>query len=211
MSDTNVPVRPEVANILNEAQSNASFEKMMKFDKGRYLCDGQEIPIDTKMIAHCIGWGKEWVKFEGGQFIERKIYRISRGDKVPSREDLDAQNEALWQKGFNNLPKDPWVFRYLLPMQVVETDEPLIFVTPSFGGRRAVDDLCNAYGRRAMRDPKCGQPIIRLQIAMMPTKNFGNVPRPFFTIIGWDDGTAPVREITDVALRQADFDDTIPF
>ena len=124
---------------------------------------------------------------------------------------MDAKDQKFWDKGINNLPKDPWVFRYLLPMQKVDTDEPMIFVTPSWGGRRAIDDLCSIYARNNIRNPNCGQPIVRLESASMPTKNFSNVARPNFTVIGWDDGIKPVREVSDAELRKADFSDDIPF
>ena len=212
MTTENLPARPEITNIAAEAQSGATFEKMIKFNKGVYLSDGQEVPLGTRVICHCVGWAKEWIKFQGGLFIERKIYRIARGEHAPDRDTLDAKDEKFWDKGMNNLPKDPWVFRYLLPMQRIDSDDPMIFVTPSFGCRRAVDDLCSTYARRAMRDPKCGQPIVRLEKVDMPTKNFGNVPRPQFTVVGWDDGTQPVEVFEDMdKMRGADFDDEIPF
>jgi hypothetical protein len=207
----NLPARPEVTNILNEAQQNSTFEKMLKFNRGKYLCDDTEIPLGTKVVAHCVGWAKEWIKFKDSKFIERKIYRVARGERAPERDQLDETNELLWAKGFSNMPKDPWVFRYLLPVQIVDTDEPLIFVTPSFGGRRAVDDLCKNYALRAARDPNCGQPICRLQSATFQTANFGAVQKPKFEIIGWDDGKQSPREVSEEALKESDFDDLIPF
>lgn len=216
---TNLPARPEITNILNESQANTTFEKIFKYDRGRYLCDGQEIKLGTKVVAHCIGWAKEWIKFQGGQFIERKIYRIARGERPPDRSTLDARDEKFWDKGFNGNPKDPWVFRYLLPMQRLDTDQPMIFVTQSFGGQRAVDDLCNAWANRASRNPNCGQPVILLESATFPSKQYGQVQRPDFRIVGWDDGSSAIRELPnisgpggqDAALRKADFDDEIPF
>ena len=213
-STENLPARPEILNILNETRDNASFEKMLKFDRGKYLCDGQEIPVGSKFIAHCIGWAKEWVKFQDGQFIERKIYRISKGERPPERDQMDAKDQSLWSRDtkYNNgQPKDPWLFRYLLPMQNAETDEPVLFVTPSVGGRRSIDDLCSAYAHRAVRDPDCGQPIVRLQVAIMNTPKFGKVQKPRFEIIGWDDGVQPVREISDAVMKAKDFEDEIPF
>ena len=83
MTTENLPARPETMHILHEAQQNSTFEKILKFNKGVFICDGQELALGTKMIAHCVGWAKEWIKFQGGQFIERKIYRIARGDHIP--------------------------------------------------------------------------------------------------------------------------------
>lgn len=210
-----LPARPETTNILNEARNDAGFEKMMKFKRGTYESDGKEIAIGTRMVAHCIGWAKAWIKFRDKQLVERKIYRVAKGDRVPDRDQLDERDEKLWAKGPNGSPQDPWVLQYLLPMEDTETDEVRIFVTSSFGGRRAVADLCTAYARRAQRQKDCGQPEIRLHVAQMPTTNFGNVPRPYFDIIGWRDGRDSVREVSDAPVgggsAAADFDDEIPF
>ena len=214
MNTPNLPAAPETAeitNILNEARKNATFERMLKYEKGQYFCDKKEVPLGTKVIVHCIGWGKEWVKFKDGQFIERRVYRIGKGERIPERQDLDDQDEKFWNIGLDKQPRDPWVFRYLLPVQIVDTDETMIFTAQSFGGRRAVDDLCFTYAQRAARDKNCGQPIVRLESTTMPSKKYGNVQKPKFEIIGWDDGVVPVREMSAEDLKKTDFNDEIPF
>jgi hypothetical protein len=145
--------------------------------------------------------------------VERKIYRIAKGERAPEREALPNKDEKLWPAGLNGRPADPWVLQYLLPMEDPETNEVRIFVGGSFGARRAVSELCSAYGRRRVKNPSAGQPIVKLQKALMPTRNFGDVPRPLFEIVGWDDETVstPVREITEAVMKQKEFDDEIPF
>lgn len=207
----NLPARPEATNILNEANSEAGFEKMLKFKKGQYECDGEEIPLDTRMVAHAIGWAKAWIKFKDKQVVERKIYKVAQGQHAPDRDQLDEREERLWPMGINQRPQDPWVFQFLLPMEDPEDGEVRIFVTSSFGGKRAVADLCKVYALRAQRDPNCGQPIVRLKVMQMQTSNYGKVPRPHFDVIGWNDGSMDVKEVSEGALRKQDFDDDIPF
>lgn len=213
--NTNLPVPTEAANILNEAQSDAGFEKLLKFKKGEYEAAGEPVSIGTRMTAHCVGWTKAWIKFKDKKFADRKIYRVAKGDRVLDRDQLDERDEKLWPIGLNGQPNDPWVFQFLLPMEVCETGDLMIFVTSSFGGKRAVADLCNAYGRRAVRDRQAGQPIIKLQTAQMPTQKFGKVLRPHFEIVSWDDGAQSVREVPDQLLSgpsaAAEMDDEIPF
>ena len=48
----------EAENILNAAQKDAGFEKLLKFRKGDYFSDEQLVPLGTKYIAHVIGWTK---------------------------------------------------------------------------------------------------------------------------------------------------------
>jgi hypothetical protein len=209
----NLPARNEAQNIGDEASRDAGFQKMMKFKKGVYTCDGEEIAIGTKLIAHCIGWTKCWIKFVEQKVVERKIYRVARGEKAPERDQLDDNDQSKWPIGINRQPADPWVYQYLLPMEDPRTSEVRIFVGSSFGGRRAVADLCAAYSRRVQKNPSSGQPIITLQMLMMPTKNFGDVPRPHFEIAGWDDESQKpeIRAVSEELLRREQFDDEIPF
>lgn len=205
----------EAHNIASEA-NNEVFQKMIKFKKdgetSAYFCDGEPIELGTQMIAHAIGWTKTWVKFVDKEVEERKIYRIAKGERAPERDQLPDQDESKWPIGLNNRPADPWVHQYLLPLEAMD-GEVRIFVASSFGGRRAVSELCSAYGRRRVKDPSTGQPIIRLQKGLMPTRNFGDVARPVFEIVGWDDSGVRnvVKEISQEAMKKAQFDDEIPF
>jgi hypothetical protein len=220
---SNLPMKDEASNIGDEAQRDAGFEKMLKFKKGIYYCDGEEIALGTKLIAHCVGWTKTWVHFVDQKVIERKIYRVARGEKAPERDQLPDNDQSKWPIGINRLPADPWVYQYLLPLEDPHTEEVRIFVGSSFGGRRAVADLCAAYSRRAVKNKSSGQPIITLQTLMMPTKNYGDVPRPHFEIVGWDDMNErvdvaegiqprePIREVSEAVLKKQEFEDDIPF
>jgi hypothetical protein len=214
----NLPANPEANAIAEEAMQDAGFQKMIKFkrigDSSGYICDDKQLAIGTQMIAHCIGWTKTWVNFEDKQVKERHVYRVSHRERAPDRETWGNGNPANWPIGIDGKPADPWVLQYLLPMEAMGDDsgELRIFVASSFGGKRAVADLCSSYARRAQRNPGTGQPIISLDKMLMPTKNFGDVPRPYFKIIGWDDGhREAVREVSTEKLRQGDFDDEIPF
>jgi hypothetical protein len=51
--------------------------------------------------------------------------------------------------------------------------------------------------------------MVKLAKAMMPTKNWGDVPRPDFEVIGWDDTAAD--KVVDVTTIKEDMDDEIPF
>lgn len=214
---SNLPANPEAAAIAEEAMQDAGFQKMIKFKREGevygYTCDNKVLSLGTQMFAHCVGWTKTWVHFVDKQVKDRHIYRISHRERAPDRDTWGDMDPAQWPRGIDGKPADPWVLQYLLPMERVgdANGELLVFVASSFGGRRAIADLCSAYGRRAQRTPNCGQPIIKLEKVLMPTKNFGDVPRPYFDIIGWDEAKEPVREVSQQKLRQGDFDDEIPF
>lgn len=225
---TNLPMKDEIRNIGEEAQQDAGFQKMLKFKKGTYICDGEEVPLGTRMLAHTLSWTKAWIHFVDQKVVERKNYRIARGERAPERERLPDNDQSKWPIGINKLPADPWVYQYLLPMENPETGDVAIFVASSFGGRRAIADLCTAWSRRAAQIQKLGkvggQPFVTLQTVLMPTKNFGDVPRPHFEIVSWDDPdelaeildgspvlAKPRIEVSEEVLKKQEFDDEIPF
>jgi hypothetical protein len=207
------PIRPssEADNLIDAAQQDAGFSKMMKFKKGHYYIEDREVPLGTQMTAHAIGWTKCWVKFKDRTVAERKIYRPARGEEPPAREDLDERDESKWpMSDINRAPQDPWTLQYLLPLETPQGDL-VIFVTSSFGGKRGVAELASAYGRRLKRDPSTGQPIVQLRETMMPTKHYGDVPRPQFDIVGWDSVHEAVREVATEKIKDDDMNDEIPF
>ena len=214
---SNLPAKDEIQNILDEAQKDVGFQKLLKFVKGHYICNKDEVPRSTKYLAHARGWAKTWVKFVDKKVVDRKTYRIFRGERVPDRDELGDQDQSRWEIGINRMPADPWVLQYLLPMENVETDEVQIFVTSSRGGQIAVGTLCTEFAKRAKQQNKDSQPFVILQTQLMSTKNFGDVIRPHFEVIGWDDPShgvtarEPVREVSAEALKKGEMDDEIPF
>lgn len=201
----------EVENIHTAAQEDAGFEKILKFKKGEYLIGEELIPLGAQYLAHARAWTKCWIKFRDGEIAERKPYRVALGEKPPEREDLDNLDKTLWPEGLDGKPADPWVFQYLLPLEDLSTGEVVIFVASSFGGRRAIADLCAAYAKRAAKATICGQPIVKLAKAEMPTKKFGKVPRPLFEVVRWDDAADDVSPAAPLIALKHELDDEIPF
>lgn len=210
-SNANLPTSQEANNIRNAADEDGGFESLLKFKKGDYSCSGEDVAMGTQYIAHCIGWTRCWIKFEHQEVVDRKMYRVAEGKRPPDRAELDSLDEATWPMGPNGKPSDPWVNQYLLPMENVETGDVCIFVTSSIGGKRGVADLCKAYSRRVARTGRSEQPIIALAKAVMPTRMYGDVPRPQFNIVGWTGGeNEGIREIKPQSIKE-ELNDDIPF
>src|SRR5215469_9824135 len=192
----------ELENLRAAAQEDAGFEKMLKFKKGDYSIADEPLALGTEYLAHTTAWTKSWIKFVDGEVAERKMFRVALGEQPPEREDLNDL-ELIGQKDSDGMSADPWLFQYLLPLEDVASGEVVVFCTSSFGGRRAIADLCSTYAKRT-RKTGCGQPIVRLGTAEMPTKKFGKVPRPLFEIVRWDQGDA---EVIPLAVSEDDFRD----
>ena len=159
----------ELENIASAAEQDGGFDKTFKFVKGKFFFnEEEEIPLDTKLIAHPEAWIKTWTKYVDDEVVERKVYHIAKGEKPPEREDLDDLH-LIGTKNKDGLSADCWVLRNLLGFEHPASGEPLVFSTPSIGGRRAIADLCKIYARRVAKFGG-GLPIIKLATVDMPTK-----------------------------------------
>jgi hypothetical protein len=205
-----LPAVQEAAAIANAANEDAGFEKLLKFKKGVYTTDATVVEWGTEFVAHCVGWTKCWIKFQDQKVADRKMYRVAEGKRPPEREELDDAHLIGAKDAKTGLSSDPWVYQYLLPMED-KAGELVVFVTSSIGGKRAVADLCKSYSRRAARTKQSEQPIIKLSGAVMPTRMFGDVPRPLFEIVGWDSNREGIREVKAPDTLRDEMDDSIPF
>jgi hypothetical protein len=201
----------EAENILDAAREDARLEDRLKFKKGDYSIEEEPVPLGIKYIAHVVGWIKCYIKFVGGEVVDRKPYRVAYGEQPPEREDLGDLDRDKWPEGLDGKPTDPWVYQYLLPFENLSTGEIVIFVTSTTGGRRAVAELCAAYARRAAKISNCGQPIIKLSKTEMPTKKYGKVLRPDFEIVGWDESADDGNKTPPAVTSEDEFADEIPF
>jgi hypothetical protein len=187
----------EVENIEETARGEASFDAFLLFKKGDYSIDEVKVPLGTEYFAHPEAWVKLWRKYDGEQVVERRVYRVAKGEKPPEREDLDDwPGTENWPIGDDGKSYDPWALFYLIPFENPETDDAVVFSTRSIGGHRAVADLAKAWAQRCNRIKNCGLPKIKLAVTDMPSKKWGPVKRPLFTIVGWDD-----RDQTDATVK----------
>jgi len=209
-----------------------SFDKLLKFKRGVYYVGKDEVvPAGTTYRAHCIAWTKVWIKFHNGERKERLAYPVvtwegsimKAGPRPPDREQLDElarddtgaplpnDKQPSWEPGLDGRPADPWVYQYLLPLET-DDGEIVVFATASIGGKRSVSDLCRLWGRRYDRTGgTCGMPIIAIGVGNMPSKRFGNIPKPIFNIKGWDDNNAGIRDFSPPDTLKQEMDDEIPF
>jgi hypothetical protein len=209
-------------NILAAAREDAS-EPFLKFKKGQYFVREDEVAIGSEFLAHTKSWLKCWIKFIDGQKVDQKVYRVFKGEKPPERDELCDLDQSEWPTR-DGKPEDPWSYQYYMPVENLETGDVLIFVTSSWGGRKAVAELCTTYAKR-LKSGGDGQPIIKLAATEMPTKNHGKVAAPKFVIVAYDDAerevdtgemvstikAQPEAPAKKIAATADDMDDAIPY
>jgi hypothetical protein len=202
----------EVNNLLGATKD--VHQKLLKFKKGKFYIQDEEVPIGTEYVAHPSQLTLCWIKFSGGQVVDRRLGKAADGYRPPEREELGDLDESKWESGLDGKPKNPWSFQHLLPLEHPETGELVIFTTSSVGGEIGVKELVRAWAQRAKKGSRA-LPIVKLATMDMNTRKYGAVPRPYFPVIAWDAPPADDVKMNiadDAALSVAgELDDDIPF
>jgi hypothetical protein len=179
------------------------------------------VPLGTEYVAHAGQLAFSWIKFLGNQVIERRQGRAADRFVPPEREELGDLDESRWERDDRGNPKDPWTFQHLMPFENPETGEVVIFATSSIGGKIVTERLAQEYAKRARRTGSRALLIIKLGCTEMRTKSYGDVKRPHFEIVGWENETpdpmraclaregvvAVARDITPPHQEEPKFDD----
>jgi hypothetical protein len=190
-------------------------EKLLKFVKGKYKVGDDEVPLGTQYIAHANQLTYCWIKFRDKKVVERRMGKAVEKWIPPERDELDDKDPATWEKGLDGKPKDPWLFQHLLPLEHLESGDLVIFTTGSVGGKIATEELVHQYARRLKRKSSRALPIVKLASKDMPTKLYGDVPRPHFEIDGWEDAPdAPIGAVNSGGPNSpvaSEMNDEIPF
>jgi len=188
--------------------------KHIKFDgKGggyKVTSDGSIVKEDTQVVVVYPQIQAGYIKFNGkGNPPDRKMGPVFSGFTPPDRESLGDTDQDLWEKSLEGKPQDPWQFQLMVPMQVVETGELLIFSTSSITGKRAVDNLIEQCERMQRLEPDF-YPVIKLSIGGFQHRDsrVGWVKTPALPRVG----KAPKSDVS-AALTTAsdDMSHSIPF
>jgi hypothetical protein len=154
---------------------------LLKFADWRWTAGKEATLVEdgTQLVA--LATAAMWVRWENDRPVEYIVRQP--GKRLPDREDLGYDDQAKWEKGPDDKPKDPWQNTRLVYLVDPQTAEAYTFSTSSWGGRGAVIDLADSIAR--MRSAHLGAcPIVELRAAKMPTK-FGMKSKPILKIVGW--------------------------
>jgi hypothetical protein len=175
------------------------------------------VPLGTEYWAYVSDWRRGWRKWKDDQIVDNRMVRVADDPCPPvERDELDDLDEAQWEDGRDGEPKDPWSCENQLPVESVETGERFLFTSPSFGGKIAVEVLCNKWATAKRKGLDVGLPKVKLAVAVMKTKKYGPVQRPDFAFVGWeretDNEPIDITPLSPTEQKKKDFaDDEIPF
>jgi len=180
-------------DVAAEANERVLRGTLLKFADSNWTRGKETEPIKrgTQLVA--IGTAAAWSLWRDGKPVE---YRMrAPGTKMPEREELGDLDQAQWEVGPDNKPRDPWRNTRFVYLVDPNTAEAFTFSTSSWGGREAVINLGDAIARMRMAHPHA-MPIVALESAPMITK-YGRKSKPTFKIVGWKATGDKVPELVE--------------
>lgn len=163
--------------------------KILKFSKGDYICDDEEVPLGTKYVVLMdqllIGWIKWWDNKPESQ----EMGLLVEGFVPMKREQLGDTDKAEWETDASGKPRDPWQFTNYLVLKPVgaKTEEAnlLTFPASSQGAVGTVQELCRTYGK-AMRQRPDEWPVVEIGARVYDHKEWGRIKAPTLEVVGWE-------------------------
>ena len=127
-------------------EANAVGDTFLKFDRGVYRfgpADASEVlPLGTLLVVNMPEMKVGWLKWQDGEVAATDMRRLADGFYVTPREELGDMDEAMWEMGNDDLPKDPWSLTTLLPLK-----------DPTRLGRRFMLNIRNLKEQFALDQP----------------------------------------------------------
>jgi hypothetical protein len=178
--------------------------KILKFNKGIWLIQTEEIAPGTRYIAGIDQLSREWIRFQDdGQPPIRHRFKVANKEAPPPRETLGDSDPKKWDKDADGKPKDPWVLQWLLPLMPEETFELVVFCTSTNGGDGCVRDLCGIYGRSKRNGML---PIVALKSSSyLHRERKTKIFVPVLEIVSWDGGNSVVDAAPPLAPSENEY------
>jgi hypothetical protein len=185
------------------------------FNNSAYVTVGDKSPISGQVII--IDRAEGWRFLKAGCQPEWIMRRLGE----PKPEQPICPEETWPVSSYSGEPECPWKYTLYIQGLKVGTGEAVTFATSTIGGRVAVDELTDQIQSMRRLGRAGALPIIELCTKMMPTKKFGNRPRPWFKIVGWkfpQRAAEPLKQVETLnsadAVGEPDanvFDDSVNF
>jgi hypothetical protein len=148
-----------------------------------------------------------FIRLQKGEPAQHAMGPLFKGFRVPTRESLGENDEALWKEGLSGKPESPWKRQVLLPLVCKETGQAFVFQTTSNSGLRSVGRLMD-YCRRMQQHDTEHYPVVKLKTGGFEHEKFGFIVTPDFPVVGRAKRNGAEKPDTSVAK---DMDDDLPF
>jgi hypothetical protein len=182
-----LPARLEdVADVM--LKETASSNPLLRFKKGKYFIGDNEVEVGHEYVPYPFDAMRGFVQWKNDTVVDQRLGHIRDGFGL-EREDLPADED--------------WKPQYVLPLEDAETGEFVAFVSGSFGGQKAMNNLINATARAVKGGRGEATPLIRLAVGSFTSKEYGEIPCPIFEIVKHE-------EVKPISIKEEKSDE-IPF
>ena len=195
-------------------------ECFLKFDRGVFKFgpaeDSEVLPNGTLLVANMPEMKVGWLKWQDGEVAATAMRRLADGFYMTPREELGDMDEAFWEMGNDDLPKDPWSETTLLPLKDPATGAEYVFTTSSKGGRSACGKLASRYGEQRHQPANAGKlPVIKLDASTYKHRKLNQtIHFPVFRLVEWRSEAALINGSDTMPNKTStadNLDDEIPF
>jgi hypothetical protein len=147
--------------------------------------DGDQLKEGTRFLIVVPTMRRGWVKFGPDGVVDRDMGLVADNFLVKHRHALGDLDEALWEKGPDGSPRDPWARNY--SVQMVEMAPPhgdATFVGSSFGAHIMLQEVCRTYAAEMHAYPD-QFPVMGITTKTRQSKSFGPIKDPWLDLVGW--------------------------
>lgn len=190
-----------LANVARDLLAGEFVGTPLKFAKGDWskvvIEDGEKVEVEIgateTFIVDPLSHASGWVKWLDGKPAGRiGPGRLVDGFILPARNRLGDLEESDWPiRGKQH--EDPWQEAHQLTVKDTADGNLLTWVTPSWGGRKAIGNFLKAYLAEAKHHPGL-YPVAMLASREEMSADYGKVQKPVLKIVDWaafGDGAAP--------------------
>jgi len=165
--ETKVPARLEdVADVM--LAETASSNSLLRFKNGGFFIGDDEVEVGHEYIAYPFDAMRGFVQWKDDTVVQQRLGRI-RDAFILEREDLPEDED--------------WKPQHALPLEDPETGEFVAFVSGSFGGKKAINNLISTTARAVKAGRGQATPLIRLAAGSFTSKQYGRIACPSFEIV----------------------------
>jgi hypothetical protein len=134
----------------------------------------EEYQIGARLVINPVSLMHGWVNWQNG---------TKRGEiMTPMIGDMPDMPPAINDNDYQN--------QYSLEVKVLDGEDAgteLLYKTPSYGGKKAVDAVLAAIQAQISEDPGHPCPVVMLESEHYPHQQYGKTYNPIFKIVGWAD------------------------
>ena len=169
------------------AALSGDMKPILRCEKGDWYLgkDKDEIVVGTRFALDMMSaeWG--WLLWRNKKVEDRRMTLVASGQQPAPRADLGHTDSALWDRGDDGQPVDPWSKTIELPAREISGERREVTISGSSKGwEGCCKQLFKAFGEQMRANPG-KHPVIELANGKYNHPKWGIVKVPVLNIVEW--------------------------